>query len=67
MNYNDPSFKLTYELRRRMLVLNAYVSHYHYLSTTRPSKQSRKEAHSRMTYLTKQRNALLNLYPEYFL
>lgn len=47
--------------------LNLQILRQTYYSTTRPSKQSRKEAHSRMTYLIKQRNALLNLYPEYFL
>lgn len=67
MNYNDPSFKQMGKLRHLILALNIHVARYNTLSTTRPSKQSRKEAHSRMTYLIKQRNALLNLYPEYFL
>ena len=67
MNYNDPSFTETWRLRMQANQLNLQILRQTYHSTTRPSKQSRKEAHSRVAYLTKQRNALLNLYPEYFL
>ena len=67
MNYHDPSFAETWRLRMQVNQLNLQILHQTYHSTTRPSKQSRKEANSRMTYLIKQRNALLNLYPEYFL
>lgn len=67
MNYNDPSFTETWRLRMQANQLNLQILRQTYYSTTRPSKQSRKEAHSRIAYLIKQRNALLNLYPEFFI
>lgn len=67
MNYYDPSFALLGRLRARVITLNYSIAANTTLSTTRPSKQSRKEALSRAAYYTKQRNAILNLYPEYFI
>lgn len=63
----DTPFHDTYRLRSEATVLNLQICTYSKLSRTRPSKQSRKDASSRAAYYTKQRDALLNLYPEYFL
>ena len=65
--YFDTSFSSTSYLRSKAQFLNSQISHYSGLSHTRPSKQSRKDASYRAAYFVKQRNALLNLYPEYFL
>lgn len=65
--YFDTSFKSTRCLRNQANVLNLQISLNLQYSLTRPSKQSRREANSRVAYYTKQRDTLLNLYPEYFI
>lgn len=65
--YFDTPFYDTYRMRSLASYLNMKISIYTHNSHTRPSKQSRKDASYRAAYYVKQRNALLNLYPEYFL
>ena len=48
-------------------ILNVHIKLQSKLALTRPSKQSRKEALSRANYYRKQRDAIINLYPENFL
>ena len=54
-------------LRRQARDLNYRIANHLHLSKVRPSKQSRAEQLSRAAYLIRQRDSLLNLYPEYFL
>lgn len=63
----DTPFYDTYNARSLVSRLNLKIRIHTHNSHTRPSKQSRKEARSRAAYYTRQRDSLLNLYPEYFL
>lgn len=68
--YTYAEFLLSYRmdnLRHQARDLNYRISTHLHLSKVRPSKQSRAEQLSRAAYLTRQRDTLLNLYPEYFL
>ena len=46
---------------------NANIAHYKQLLLRSQSKQASREFVSRIAYLTKQRDSILNLYPEYFI
>ena len=63
----DVSFSTYCRLRSDVQTLNLRIKRQSNLAQMRPSKQSRKEALSRANYYRKQRDALLNLYPEVFI
>jgi hypothetical protein len=65
--FEDVSFSTYFRLRSDAQTLNLRIKHQSNLAQIRPSKQSRKEALSRANYYRKQRDALLNLYPEVFI
>jgi hypothetical protein len=65
--FEYPSFSQTSYLRNQARNLNSRISTHLHLSKVRPSKQSRAEQLSRAACLTRQRDSLLDLYPEYFL
>lgn len=46
---------------------NTNIAHYKQLLLRSQSKQASREFVSRIAYLTKQRDSILNLYPEYFI
>ena len=46
---------------------NTNIAHYKRLLLRSQSKQASREFVSRIAYLTKQRDSILNLYPEYFI
>ena len=64
--WRDVSFSTYSRLHSDVHTLNLRIKLQSQLAISSPSKQSRKEANSRLAYYTKQRNALLNLYPEVF-
>lgn len=63
----DVSFHAYSRLHSDIRILNLRIKLQTKLAKSLPSKQSRKEALSRANYYRKQRDALLNLYPEVFI
>lgn len=63
----DVSFSTYSRLHSNVAILNLNIKLQSQLAISRPSKQSRKEALSRANYYRKQRDAILNLYPEVFI
>ena len=69
--YSDDWRDVSLTTRRTLIpylnILNLHIKLALSDSKSRPSKQSRKEALSRVNYYRKQRDAIFNLYPEHFL
>lgn len=65
--WRDVSFSDYASLHSNVAILNLNIKLQSKLALSRPSKQSRKEALSRANYYRKQRDAILNLYPEVFI
>ena len=65
--WQDISFSTYSRLHSDVRILNLHIKLQSQLALSRPSKQSRKEALSRASYYRKQRDAILNLYPEVFI
>lgn len=66
-DWRDVSFATRRTLIPYLNILNLRIKLALLASQSRPSKQSRKEALSRANYYRKQRDAILNLYPEVFI